>query len=66
MGNSIIDIIENLELGKSAAIFVEKTCNAIGILYEPTRIRRKAKAETDAEIMKAEALSEIEERGFLK
>jgi Protein of unknown function (DUF2806) len=48
------------DLSKAATVLVEKVCNAVGILYEPTRIRRQAKADADAE--KIATLAKIELR----
>lgn len=55
------------ELSKPATVLVEKVCNAVGILYEPARIKRNARAESEAEKIKALArieLREIEERAL--
>ncbi|QDU35280.1 hypothetical protein KS4_33610 [Poriferisphaera corsica] len=41
------------DLGKPATALVEKIGVATGILYEPTRIKRKARAEAKAEHIKA-------------
>jgi hypothetical protein len=62
-GNSLI----NLDgLSKPATALIEKISGAIGILYEPTRIKRKAKAESDAQKIKKLAeldlLDKIEQR----
>lgn len=46
------------DLSKPVTVLVEKVCNAVGIIYEPTRIRRKAHAEADA--AKITALAQIE------
>lgn len=46
------------DLSKPATVLVEKVCNAVGIIYEPTRIKRKAHAE--AEASKIAALAQIE------
>ncbi len=43
------DLINLGDLSKPATVLVEKVCNAVGIVYEPTRIRRKAHAEADAQ-----------------
>jgi hypothetical protein len=37
------------DLSKPATVLIEKVCNAVGVLYEPTRIRREAQAKADAE-----------------
>lgn len=42
------DLINLGDLSKPATALVEKVCNAVGIVYEPTRIRRKAQAEAEA------------------
>ena len=42
------DLINLGDLSKPATVLVEKVCNAVGIVYEPTRIRRKAQAEAQA------------------
>jgi hypothetical protein len=55
------------DLSKPAAILVEKVCSAVGVLYEPTRVRRSARAEMDAEKIRALArieLTDIEERAI--
>lgn len=54
-GNSLINFGE---LSKPATVLIEKVANAIGVLYEPRRIKNKALAETEAE--KIKVLSEIE------
>lgn len=55
MGNSLVDVGK---LSKPATVLVEKISGAIGILYEPTRIRKKAIAEADA--TKTKALMDLE------
>lgn len=55
------------DLSKPATVLIEKVCGAVGVLYEPTRTRRQARAEVDAEKIRALArieLSEIEERAI--
>ena len=53
------------ELSKPATVLIEKVCNAVGIIYEPTRIRRRAVAEAAAAktsaVLKIE-LTELEQR----
>jgi hypothetical protein len=46
------------ELSKPANTLIEKIADAVGVLYEPRRIREKAKAEAEAN--KIQALAEIE------
>ena len=63
-GNSVINFGE---LAKPATVLIEKVSNAVGVLYEPRRIRKKAEAEVEAEKIKALAdieLSEIQQRGI--
>lgn len=53
------------DLSKPATILVEKVCNAVGMVYEPTHIRRKARAEAEAERIKAAVryeLADVEHR----
>lgn len=55
------------DLSKPATVLIEKVCNAVGIIYEPTRIKRRARAEAEAEQIKALAgieLRDIEHRAI--
>lgn len=55
------------DLSKPATVLIEKISNAIGVLYEPTRVRRAARAEADAKKISAIAnieLNEIEDRAM--
>jgi hypothetical protein len=55
------------DLAKPATVLIEKISNAVGVLYEPTRIRRQARAEMDAEKIKALArieLTSLEDRAM--
>lgn len=55
------------DLSKPATVLIEKVCNAVGVIYEPTHIKRKARAEAEAEKIKAVArieLNEIEHRAL--
>ncbi len=45
-GGSLIDLGE---LSKPATLLVEKICNAVGVIYEPARVTRRARAEVEAE-----------------
>ena len=56
--NSLVNLGD---LAKPIDTLIHKISDATGVLYEPTRIRRKAKAESDAAIIsaKAEAASDI-------
>lgn len=62
--NSIINLGD---LAKPATVLIEKVSNAVGVLYEPRRIVKRAEAEVEAEKIKALAcidLNEIEQRGI--
>ena len=55
------------DISKPATVLIEKISNAVGVVFEPTRIRRQAKAEADAEKIKAIArieLSDLEQRAI--
>jgi transposase len=63
-GGSLINLGD---LSKPSTVLIEKVCNAVGIIYEPTRIRRQARAEVDADKIKALArieLSDLERRAL--
>ena len=64
-GNSLINLGD---LSQPVTILIEKISNAIGVIYEPTKIRRNAKAEADANrIMVLSGLdlqSEVANRGI--
>ena len=53
-------LVEFGKLAKPATVLIKKISDATGVLYEPTRIRRKAKAEADASKTKALIDLEIE------
>jgi hypothetical protein len=50
--NSLINLDDLL---KPATVLIEKVCNSVGVLYEPTRMRRAAPAEADSERIKSPA-----------
>ena len=54
-------LVEFGKLAKPATVLIKKISDATGVLYEPTRIRRKAKAEADASKTKALIDLEIED-----
>jgi len=54
-GNSIVNFGD---LSKPATALIEKISDAIGTIYEPTQIKRVAKAEAEAE--KIRALGNVE------
>ncbi len=61
-GNSIINLGD---ISKPATLLIKKVSNAVGVLYEPRRIRKHAEAEAAAEKIKALAsieLNEIQQR----
>ncbi|MCA1626178.1 MAG: DUF2806 domain-containing protein [Acidobacteria bacterium] len=47
------------DLAKPVTTLIEKIADATGVLYEPRRIRKRAKAEANAELIKAESQIEI-------
>lgn len=51
-------------LSKPGTKLIEKVSDALGVLYEPTRIRKKAKAEADAK--RTELVSKLELEGIEK
>lgn len=55
-GNSLINLGD---LSKPATILIEKISNAVGILYEPKHIKDIAKAEVEADKIKALATIEL-------
>lgn len=63
-GGSLINLGD---LSKPATMLIEKVCNAVGIIYEPTRLKRLVIAETEAEKIKTLAgieLCEVERRAL--
>lgn len=63
-GNSLINFGE---LSKPATVLIEKISDAIGTIYEPTQIKRVAKAEAEADRIKTLAsieTSELEQRAI--
>ena len=59
--NSVINLGS---LSKPATVLIEKISDAIGVVYEPTRIIRKAKAEAEAKKILAKADAEIQQRAL--
>lgn len=49
------------ELAKPATVLIEKISGALGIIYEPTQIKRKARANAEADKIKAVSNLEIDE-----
>lgn len=63
-GNSLINLGD---LSKPATVLIEKVSAAVGIVFEPHRVKRMARAEVEAEKIKALArieLSDIEHRAI--
>lgn len=63
-GNSLIDLGD---LSKPAVLLIEKVSNAVGVLYEPRRIRKKAEAEAKAErirMLTSIELSDLQQRAI--
>lgn len=57
------------ELSKPATVLVEKVSAAIGVLYEPHRIRREAEANADAALVEAKSriqIGELERRALTR
>ncbi len=64
---TLISVEDVAGVAAPATRLIDAISNATGVLYEPTRIRRKARAERDAQIIAAEArvqITEIERRGL--
>lgn len=59
--SSSFSLVDLKGLSEPAAKMIEAISAATGAIYEPTRIRRRAKAEADALILRAEAEREVEE-----
>jgi len=64
--NSIVNLGE---LSKPATVLIEKVSSAIGVIYEPRRIRREAEANADAALTEAESritIGELERRAMTR
>jgi len=62
--NSVINLGD---ISKPVTVLIEKISNAVGVLYEPRRIRKRAEAEVEAGKIKPLAsieLNEIQQRGI--
>lgn len=57
-GNSLINLGD---LSKPATVLIEKVSSAVGLIYEPLHIKRKARAEAEADKIKAVAKIELDE-----
>lgn len=59
MTESNFSLIDLKGLSEPASKLIDAVRSAVGILYEPTQIRRKAKAEVDASVVLAEGETKI-------
>jgi Protein of unknown function (DUF2806) len=57
-GNSLVNLGD---LSKPATVLIEKVSSAVGLIYEPFHIKRKARAEVEADKIKAVAKIELDE-----
>jgi len=57
-GNSIINLGD---ISRPATVLIEKICDAIGGIFRPYQIKRLARAEAEADIIRAQAQIEITE-----
>jgi len=55
MPEANFSLLDLRDLSKPACKLIDAVSGAVGILYEPTRIRRRAKAEADATLIAAKA-----------
>ena len=62
MGDSKFTIVDVGKLSKPLTKLIESVSGAVGAVYEPTRIRRKAKAEADAMLIFADTEIEVAKR----
>jgi hypothetical protein len=62
MGDTNISLVSFSGLSKPATLLIEKFSDAVGCVYEPTKIRNIAKANADAKLIEAKAQIEITER----
>jgi hypothetical protein len=61
MGDKGFSLVDLGKLSEPATKIVEAVRSAAGVLYEPTRIRRRAKAEADAAVIFAKNKEEVQE-----
>ena len=63
-GNSLVNLGD---ISRPVTILIEKVSNAVGVLYEPRRIKKRAEAEAEADKIKVLAsieLNEIQQRAI--
>ncbi len=66
VGNSLINLGD---LSKPATVLIEKISDAVGIIYEPHRIRQRALAEVDAKAIHAVGdikIQEVSKRALMR
>jgi uncharacterized repeat protein (TIGR03899 family) len=61
MPETNISLLSLKDLSEPATKLIEAVKDAIGVLYEPTHVRRMAKAEVDATLIKKEGEAKVEE-----
>lgn len=61
MADTNLSLIDLKALSEPACKLIDAVKDAVGVLYEPTRLRRKARAEVDAAVIKLEGGAELEE-----
>jgi uncharacterized protein DUF2806 len=61
MNDTNFSLIDLKALSKPAVKLIEAVSSAVGVLYEPTRIKRRAKAEADALVILAKNQADINE-----
>lgn len=61
MSNGNFSLVDLKGISEPITKLIETVSNAIGILYEPTRIRREARAEADAAVILAKNKAEIKD-----
>lgn len=64
MSENKLSLVDLGKLSKPISKLIEAVSQGIGTLYEPTKIRRKAKAQADASVIKVEA--DIKKQELLK
>ena len=54
-GDPLDSIVNMSELTKPATVLIERVSDAVGCLYEPTKVKRLARAEAEAALIRAES-----------
>ncbi|HND48834.1 MAG TPA: DUF2806 domain-containing protein [Anaerolineales bacterium] len=55
MSDNNLPLLDIGKLSEPATKLIQVVADAVGVIYEPTRIKRKAKADAEAEIIKTKA-----------